>query len=247
MENVNDLYFNGHYKDIWRTLIPSLLTGKEIEFIIPYFKLSPSSSVLDLMCGYGRHAIALARQNIHVTAIDNLPEYIAEINTTATTEKLPLIASQENIISFQPSGSFDLALCMGNSLNFFPKHDCIQLLSKIAGCLATNGHLLINSWSLTEIAIKQFVEKSWNEINGLKFLADSKFLFQPTRIETDTIIISQSGEEEHKKAIDYLFSVAEFEDILNQSGFNLVEIFSIPGKKHFALGDPRAYIVAQKR
>ena len=49
MENVNDQYFHGHYKDIWRTLIPSLLTGKEIEFIIPYFKLSPSSSVLDLV------------------------------------------------------------------------------------------------------------------------------------------------------------------------------------------------------
>lgn len=247
MENVNDLYFNGHYKDIWRTLIPAQLTGKEIEFIIPYFHLTNSSSVLDLMCGYGRHAIALARQNIHVTAIDNLPEYITEINETAAAEKLPLKASQENIMSFQPHGSFDLAICMGNSLNFFLKHDCIQLLTTIANSLTSNGHLLINSWSLTEIAIKQFVEKSWNEINGLKFLADSKYLFQPTRIETDTIMISTSGEEEHKKAIDYLFSVAEFEEILNQSGFNLVEIFSIPGKKHFAMGDPRAYIIAQKR
>jgi len=246
MENVNDHYFNGHYKDIWRTLIPSQLTGKELEFIIPYFNLNTSSTVLDLMCGYGRHAIALARQSINVTAVDNLPEYINEINATAKTESLPLIAKQENITSFQPEGPFNLALCMGNSLNFLPQEDCIQLLTRVNKSLASNGHLLINTWSLAEIAIKQFVEKSWNEINGLKFLADSKFLFHPTRIETDTIILSANGEEEYKKAVDYIFSVGEFETILKASGFALKEIFSIPGKKHFALGDPRAYIIAEK-
>jgi hypothetical protein len=36
------------------------------------------------------------------------------------------------------------------------------------------------------------------------------------------------------------------EEMLNRAGFTLKEIFSIPGKKKFALGEPRAYIIAEK-
>jgi hypothetical protein len=51
---------------------------------------------------------------------------------------------------------------------------------------------------------------------------------------------------EKKKAVDYIFSVAEMEALLDKAGFTLKEIFSIPGKKKFTLGEPRAYIVAEK-
>ena len=55
--------------------------------MLQYFNLQPGSKVLDLMCGYGRHAIALAKKGIEVTAIDNLEEYINEIKDTAEKEQ----------------------------------------------------------------------------------------------------------------------------------------------------------------
>jgi hypothetical protein len=51
---------------------------------------------------------------------------------------------------------------------------------------------------------------------------------------------------EKKKAVDYIFSVAEMEAMLNKAGFILNEVYSIPGRKKFTLGEPRAYIVAEK-
>jgi hypothetical protein len=36
------------------------------------------------------------------------------------------------------------------------------------------------------------------------------------------------------------------EIMLNQAGFIMKEIYSIPGRKKFTLGEPRAYIVAEK-
>ncbi len=62
MSNINDTYFDGHYKEIWRTIIPDELTVKETDFILNYFTLEPGSAVLDLMCGYGRHAFALQKK-----------------------------------------------------------------------------------------------------------------------------------------------------------------------------------------
>ena len=135
---------------------------------------------------------------------------------------------------------------MGNSLNFFNADDTALILSKISSFLKSGGHLLINTWSLAEIAIKQFKDKSWSYVGEMKFLTDSKFLFLPTRIETEHLIITPDGKTETKSAVDYIFSIAEMETMLNKAGLTMKEIYSIPGKKKFTLGEPRAYIIAEK-
>lgn len=245
MENVNNSYFDGYYKDIWRSIIPYELTVKETEFIIEYFNLTPGKKVLDLMCGYGRHAIALARKGIEVTAVDNLPEYINEIREAAAQDQLPIHAINSDAIHFNTEERFDLVICMGNSFNFFNPEEAEKLLSMINSFLNEKGQLLIHTWSIAEIAISQFKEKSWAEINGLKYLTSSKYLFSPTRIETETIIIGPEGTET-KTAIDFIFSVSELTLLLKEKGFIPTDIFSIPGKKIFKLGDPRAYITVRK-
>jgi SAM-dependent methyltransferase len=247
MNNINDTYFDGHYKDIWRSIIPAELTVKEVDFMLSYFNLSKDSKVLDLMCGYGRHAIALGQKGIAVTAVDNLDDYIDEIKKIAAKENLPVKAVKEDVTRYKPDDEYDLALCMGNSLNFFTVEDSHRLLTNIYSHLKPGGHLLINTWSLAEIAIKNFVAKSWSEVGDLKFLTDSKYLFHPTRIEFDSIILSPDGNIEKKTGVDYIFSVAEMEAMLNKAGFILKEMYSIPGRKKFTLGEPRAYIVAEKR
>ena len=246
MGNINDTYFNGEYKEIWRTLIPDELTVKEIDFMLPYFNLQPGSKVLDLMCGYGRHAIALARKGISVVAVDNLGDYTNEIAETSDKEQLPLKVITADVISYKMDDEFDLAMCMGNSLNFFNAEDTTKLLSNISAHLKPGGHLLINSWSLAEIAFKNFTPKGWSKVGDLKFLTDSKLLFHPTRMETDSTIIFPGGETEAKTGIDYIFSINEMEAMLKVAGLTLKEVYSIPGRKKFTLGEPRAYLVAAK-
>jgi SAM-dependent methyltransferase len=246
MANVNDTYFEGHYKDIWRFLIPQELTPKEIDFMISHFNLDQHSKVLDLMCGYGRHSLALAEKSIAVTAVDNLQEYISEITQKSQEKNLAIKAIQTDVIGFRMVNEFDLAICMGNSLNFFNADDTKKILINACDNLKEDGRILINTWSLSEIVIPGFVQNTWSEINGMKYLQHSQYLFHPTRIEWDSYIISQDGLIEQKKAIDYIFSVAEMETILKSAGFELETIYSIPGRKIFTLGEPRAYLVAKK-
>jgi SAM-dependent methyltransferase len=247
MANINDSYFDGHYKDIWRTVIPEELTVKEVEFMVPYFKLEPGQKVLDLMCGYGRHAIGLAKKGLEVTAVDNLTHYIDEINDSAARENVKVNAVKADVINYKPAVEFDLAMCMGNSFNFFDKTDAVKLLTTVSSSLKKGGHLLINSWSIAEIAFKNFKEKSWSYVGELKFLTEAKFLFYPTRIETESIILSPDGKAETKTGIDYIYSINEMEAMLKEAGLILTEVYSIPGRKTFAIGEPRAYLVAEKK
>lgn len=245
-ENINNSYFDGYYKEIWRAVIPDDLTLKEADFMAQYFKLTPGSRVLDLMCGYGRHALALSKKGIHVTAVDNLSDYINEIKKIAEKEQLPLTAIQADVAAFEPEGQFDLAICMGNSLNFFDLTDVQKIISYISSHLSPGGHFLINTWTLAEIAIKHFRDQSWSEINGIKFLTQSKFLFYPSRIETESIMIAPDGSTETKTGVDYIYSLSEVESMLKNAGLTLEEVYTIPGKKSFSLGDARAYIIARK-
>jgi len=246
MENVNNTYFDGYYKDIWRTYIPAELTGKESDFMIRHFNLQPGSKVLDLMCGYGRHAIALAEKDISVTAVDNLTEYIDELTETSRIQNLSIRAIKADVVNYEPDEIFDLAICMGNSLCFFDRTDTIKLLKMINAHLKPRGHFLINTWMIAEIAFNGFRERQWNNVGDLKFIMESKYFLQPSRIESDHLILAPDGTAETKKAVDYIYSIAEMEMMLNESRFRMKEIYSIPGKKKFTLGEPRAYIIAQK-
>jgi SAM-dependent methyltransferase len=244
--NINDTFFDGAYKEIWKTIIPDELTVKEVDFMLPYFNLQAGSKVLDLMCGYGRHALAMGRKGIAVTAVDNLEDYIDEIQQLAAKEQLPVKAIKAAVLDYKAADIFDLAICMGNSLQFFNADDVIKLLTNIAAHLKRGGYLLINSWSIAEIAMKEPGKKAWGQIGNLKFLTDSKFLFQPTRIETESTVIAPDGSAEVKKGIDYIYSINEMEAMLNKAGFILKEVYSIPGRKKFTIGEPRAYLVAEK-
>ena len=245
-ENINNNFFDGYYKDIWRALIPEALTKAEVDYLVQEAGLKPGSKVLDLMCGYGRHALSLARQGINVTAVDNLDDYINEIKEIAGKEDLPVKALHEDVMQFQAEDKYDLIICMGNSMSFFNREDSEKIFSGIRANLNENGKFIFNSWMISEIIIKQFKENFWTTVGDLKCLYNSKYLFSPARIETESIFIASDGNTETKKAIDYIYSLNETEAMLSKSGLGVKDIWSIPGKKKFTLGEPRIYIVAEK-
>lgn len=245
-ENVNNSFFDGFYKDIWRQFFPEKTTKAEVDFIVEEANLNPGSNILDLMCGYGRHALEFARRKINVTAVDNLPDYINEINEKSRSEQLPLQCICTDVLELQVDQKYDVVICMGNSLQFFNEEEIVRLLLNISEHLKPDGKLFINTWSIAEIAMNGFKEKSWSRVGELLFLTESKFLFHPTRIETNSIIITDAGEKEEKTGIDFIYSISEVESMFNKTGFQLKEIYSIPGKKRFTIGEPRAYIVAEK-
>jgi SAM-dependent methyltransferase len=244
--NINNTFFEGVYKDVWKRLIPNGLTEAEVDFIIEIGRLKPEDRVLDIMCGYGRHALEMGRRRLQVTAVDNLSDYVQEIKDKAEQENLPVEPVLSGALEVPLSGSYDAAICMGNSFAFFDKEDATFLLKKIASHLKTGGVFIINSWMIAEIAIKHFREKDWHFVGDYKYLLDYKFLFHPNRIESEQTIISKDGEVNVIRGVDYIFTLDELEAMFKEAGLTTRYLYSTPRKKRFALGDGRIYIVAEK-
>jgi SAM-dependent methyltransferase len=246
-ENINDTFFKGIYKDIWRKLIPAGLTEAEADFIEDICGCKQGSHILDLMCGYGRHALELGKRGYKVTALDNAPDYVAEINAKAEERKLSVISNVADVSDTIFEGPYDAAICMGNSFSFFDEEAALKLVKNLSAVLAAGSKFIINSWAIGEIAIRYFKEREWlNLEGGFKHLTESKYLFDPTRIETDTYIIAPEGSIEYIKGIDYIFTISELQKLLRKGGFEIKEIFCTPRKRKFVLGETKAYIVAER-
>jgi SAM-dependent methyltransferase len=244
--NINDSFFNGAYKEVWRKLIPPGLSEIECDFIEDIAQLKKADEVLDILCGYGRHALELARRGYAVTAVDNSTDYIKEIKEVAANEGLTVKAFVESALDVSLQKTYKAILCMGNSFAFFNRADAVALLKKLSTHLQQDGVLLINSWMIAEIAIKHFREKEWIALEGYKYLLDYKFRFHPSRIESEHTLLTPDGRVEVIQGVDYIFTLAELEAMFNEAGLVTKALYATPRKRPFKMGDNKIYIVAGK-
>jgi cyclopropane fatty-acyl-phospholipid synthase-like methyltransferase len=245
--NINDSFFEGVYKEVWRKLIPAGLSEAECDFIEDASKLEAGDQVLDIMCGYGRHVLELAKRGYGVTAIDNSKDYISEIKSISKEQNLVITAYTAGALEAELSNEYKAILCMGNSFAFFTRRDAVKLLKKLSSHLQPDGTLIINSWMVAEIAIKHFREKEWIEVDGFKYLMDYKFHFQPSRIESEHTIITKEGGIEVINGVDYIFTLAELEEMFAEADLTTKALYGTPRKRPFKMGDNRIYIVAGKK
>jgi len=245
--SANDDFFSGIYKDIWRRLNPDKLSEKEVEFMERIAQLKSGDRIWDMMCGYGRHAIRLAEKGYRVTATDNLPAYISEIEMAALGRSLPIESILSHALTWEPPvNEYKLVVNMGNSLIFFPQEEIRLILSRTARSLINKGKFLLHIWSTVEIAIQTFVEESKFTDNGLEVKSLSSYQFFPSRLLTRMEMKDSFGHQEERDATDYLFTLDQWQQMLEDAGLRLLDAWSIPGRKNFALGDRQVYLVAEK-
>ncbi|WP_276390696.1 class I SAM-dependent methyltransferase [Eudoraea chungangensis] len=111
MTGTYDKYYQT--KDLFGEPYPEL-----VEFISNYPK---KGKVLDLGCGQGRDAIALARLGYAVTGIDNSKVGIEQMNKIVEIENLNLYGQVGDIYSFDRYHEFDIVLL--DSMFHFAKKD----------------------------------------------------------------------------------------------------------------------------
>jgi SAM-dependent methyltransferase len=245
--NINNTFFEGIYQDAWRQMIPQGLTLVEADFIYDVAHLQAGSQVLDLMCGYGRHAFELARKGVSVTAVDNLPAYVDEITEKAAAAALPVKAVCADVANLPLNETFDAAICMGNSFAFFDREDAVAILKNVAQHLKPGGIFMINSWTVAEVALKYFKERDWHWAGNYQCVLESKYLLQPSRIETGQTIIAPDGTVEKRTGVDYIFTLNELAAMGKEAGMEMKQVYSNPKKRLFQLGDGAVYVVMEKK
>ena len=158
-------------------------TQQEIEFLLPALGLEPGMRVLDVGCGPGRHAYALAEQGIEVHGIDISQRFVdlarADAPAGATFERV-----DARHLEFRAEFDAAICLCQGAfGLMTADGHD-ETVVAGISRALRLGGRLALTAFS------SYFVVKHWD---GADFDADTGVNHERTEIRSEVGDVAETS------------------------------------------------------
>lgn len=121
----------------------------EIAFLITHLALQPGQQVLDLGCGIGRHAIALAQRGFKLTGVDISSGMLAQAHQAAQQTGVGVTWIEADATRFESEAIYDAAysVCEGGlsllSLGEDPIEHDLMILRRLYAALKPGGRALI--------------------------------------------------------------------------------------------------------
>lgn len=140
------------YSPLWFQLFMPLQTAewteKDVAFLARQLPLPRYRRVLDLCCGYGRHAVRLAARGYAVTGLDRDVVALEEARrqTLAAHQQVTYVLGDMRELSALPGG-FDAVINMWQSLSYFDEATNSEVLRQIAAKLAPGGRFVVDMYN----------------------------------------------------------------------------------------------------
>jgi SAM-dependent methyltransferase len=120
-------------------------TGQEVDFLVAELGLTPGSRVLDVGCGPGRHARALAALGIEVLGIDISHRFV-DLAAAAAPPGAAFVRGDARAMAFDAEFDAAISLCQG-AFGLVGAGPDEQVLAGIARALRRGGRCAVSAFS----------------------------------------------------------------------------------------------------
>ena len=215
----------------WQGLFPLMFQPKrfadatwEVAHVLKLTK-PKGELVLDLCCGPGRCALALARRGFSVTGVDRTKYLLAQARRRAKAAQVTIEWVRADMRDFVRPDTFDLVLSMFTSFGYFDdKREDLTVLRNMFASLRPGGSCLIDVVSKEYLARVFQPTKSDALPDGSRLVQRTVVFDDWTRLRSEWIVIR------HGKARSFTFhhtvySGQELRDRMEQAGFVGVRLY----------------------
>ena len=214
--------------------------------------------ILDLACGSGRHAVALAKEGHEVIGLDLSSQMISAAQVCAQENNVQVrfyVANMEKA-NTTVKGPFDLILCLGNSLALLPSLESLQkTLKGMHRLLSKSGYFISQTLNFEEIRHSQFrffPLKSGKTLSGDEVVFVR--FFEPLTSSSIAHLVFTGFVKRGKTWVTQThaqqvlqLSQHIMEGQLHKLGFNRVELFSSYSRQPFSALESRNLITLAQR
>jgi SAM-dependent methyltransferase len=191
-------------------------TEQEVGFLVDALGLEPGARVLDVGCGPGRHALALARRGIAVHGVDLSDAFVALARTAAEAEGLPATFAVQDVRTLAETG-FDAAICLcQGGFGLLGGADDAAVLGRIAAAVTPGGAVGVTAFSA---------------YFALRFLEDGEE-FDPVHgvVHEVATVRAESGEEREFDLWTTCFTARELDLLARAAGLDVLGVHGVsPG------------------
>lgn len=136
-----DGYYGALYLDSVQDLLTPALSALEAEVIARLLALRPGERVLDLACGHGRHARALAGRGLALVGLDRSGPYLER--AAAGPDRPALARGDVRALPFA-GGAFDAVYSWYSSLFMWDEPGNLAALRELGRVLRPGGRALVH-------------------------------------------------------------------------------------------------------
>jgi len=247
-DNWYEDFFQGINCELWENAIPTEATKQEVDFLLSELNLQKGQHILDVPCGFGRHAIEFSNQGLNVTAIDISETFMSGLISKIQSEKLNITAIKGDILTAEIPGKFSGAVCLGNSFGYFNMEKMKVFVGKVASALEPGAKFIINSGMIAESILPNLQKYGENDVytvGNIRMEITNDYHVEDSFMVSN-LLFTKEGETKQDAFKHYVFTLAEVKRLLKSLGLSTVSTYSSVTKEAYKLGDPQVYIVAEK-
>ncbi|HEX4491034.1 MAG TPA: class I SAM-dependent methyltransferase [Acidimicrobiia bacterium] len=214
-------------------------TEQEVDHLVARLALHEGDRVLDLGCGPGRHALALARRGIEVVGIDHSDEFVALARQAAQHAQLTNARFERaDVRALDKRAEFDAVICLcQGGFGLLGGREDVDLLRRFARALKPGGRLALTAFHVAF---------------AVRFLEDTERFDPATGVNHERATLrDQHGHEQAFDLWTTCFTPRELRLMATAAGLTVDHVSGVaPGRygdNPPTLEDPEILLVASRR
>jgi SAM-dependent methyltransferase len=198
-------------------------TLREVEFISDALRIGTGAEILDIACGYGRHAIELVQRGYNVTGLDlSLPLLLrAADESKRRALSVNFVHADMREMAFEKQ--FDGAYSMLTSFGYFDEDTNLRVAERIGRALKPGARFLLDVVN-RDYVVSDLPVRVWWEGTGCVVLEEVDFNFHTSRIVTHRSIVFEDGRQLEQEISVRAYSLHEIGRLLRQAGFRVMDV-----------------------
>lgn len=242
-------FFTSVALDTWERAQSGENTDAEVAFLEDALELGTETKrLLDVPCGNGRHAVALARLGHSVVGVDGAVDNTKRVAKLASDAGVTIDFVVGDMRALPALPAFDGGYCMGNSFGYFPRVETQRFLNGVAKVLSPGARFVIDTACAAESILLDLNRRSWIRVDdGLTLLLECAYDPRESRLATTYTSLVDGHVTDQRVAHNYIFSSGEIIHMLDSAGFITRELLADLDDSPFELGSERLLLTAERR
>jgi len=242
-------FFEGDYRYLYENQpgVSADRTRLQLDFIERTLALPQGAQVLDLCCGWGRHAIPLAQRGFKVTGLDLSVSHLglAARDAARASVRLDLVRSDMRVIPF--TERFDVAINLFTAWGYFEtEQEDQKVLDAISGALKPGGRFLIDLIN-RDYLMRNYISKDWELLqDGVLVLYARSFNPVTSRNDVRMILVQPDGTRRETGHSLRVYTLTELIEMLKTAGLQFRQVWGGFDGSPFTLEKNRMIVLTQK-
>jgi len=242
--NLEQVFDVDDYLYFYSEMLTDERSEAEVAYLVKLLELNQPLDILDMACGFGRHANRLAALGHRLTGIDLMEGFINLAREDAAQRGLQVNFQQGDMRQIQFENEFDRVMILFTAFGYFDDEDNLWVLKNVRRALRPGGLLILDSVN-RDTALKNFQPVHVVEKDGNLMIDRASFDSLTGCMNNQRITIRNGVRTDRPFKIRY-YTPSEFSELLERAGLEVYAMYGGFDAQPVSTDSRRLVVIARR-